>query len=208
MKYIFIVVLFVSSALNAGVKAVTDEGDIVFLHPNGTWEYENRQADKDVEIATNKATFTKSSGLTFQLRSKKTDVAAWINPKSWTFKKATSNNEAEYELQMKGEDLYGVMISEGIEIDPKVLIQIAFDNAKAAAQNMKIIKQEYRSVNGENVIYMEMQGTIQGIELTYFGYYFSNAKGTTQLLAYTATNLTKKYRNEIDTFLNGFSTES
>ena len=50
-----------------------------------------------------------------------------------------------------------------------------------------------------------MDGTIQGIKFSYFGYYYSDKSGSTQLLAYTASNLADKYKIEIENFLNGLS---
>ena len=52
---------------------------------------------------------------------------------------------------------------------------------------------------------MEMEGTLQGTSFTYLGYYYSNETGTTQFITYTGTSLVKKYRSDIEDFLNGFS---
>ena len=49
---------------------------------------------------------------------------------------------------------------------------------------------------------MQMDGTIQGIKFSYFGYYYSDKSGSTQLLVYTASNLADKYKIEIENFLN------
>jgi hypothetical protein len=50
---------------------------------------------------------------------------------------------------------------------------------------------------------MEMQGTIDGIDFTYLGYYMSTPAGSTQWMVYTSTNLMNEYRDEIETLLNG-----
>ena len=83
--------------------------------------------------------------------------------------------------------------------------QKALENARAGAPNMKVTEKEYRNVNGISVIYMEMEGTLQGTSFTYLGYYYSNETGTTQFITYTGTSLVKKYRSDIEDFLNGFS---
>ena len=129
-----------------------------------------------------------------------------INPKKWKFKKNENGHEsAEYTFQLKNGDLYGMAISEQVEIDVEELAKIAFDNARDAAPDTKIVKKEYRTVNGHKVIYMEMVGSIQSIKFKYLGYYYSNSSGSTQYLTYTSTNLVEKYKTEIDRFLNGFS---
>ena len=53
---------------------------------------------------------------------------------------------------------------------------------------------------------MQMDGTIQGIKFTYYGYYFSSPNGTIQLLTYTSSNLLNEYKKEFEDFLNGFVT--
>ena len=68
----------------------------------------------------------------------------------------------------------------------------------------KIIKQEYRIVNENKVLFIHMGCTAQGIKFNYLGYYYSDSSGSTQLVTYTAENLVDKYRSEINDFLNGF----
>ncbi len=80
---------------------------------------------------------------------------------------------------------------------------IAIENAKDAAPDIKVINEEYRSVNGVQVLMMQMSGTIRGMRFTYYGYYYSNSNGTIQLLTYTGENLFPNYLNDIEEFLNG-----
>jgi len=106
-------------------------------------------------------------------------------------------------LEKEG-DLYAMLISEKMEIPMETLKIIAFDNAKSAAPNMKITKEEYRMVNGVKVLMMQMEGTIQGMEITYSGYYYSNENGTIQLLTYTSQKLFDSLKGEIEKMMNGF----
>jgi len=207
MRIIVILILCVFS-LNviASKKAVTEEGDVVILNEDGTWSYEDGKPSNISEIPVNTKTFTKDKNAKFALKSNKTNSSFSINPKVWKFKKNENGHDtAEYTFQMKEGDLYGMAISEEIEIEVEELANIAFSNAKSAAPDTKIVKKEYRTVNGHKVIYMEMVGTIQSIKFKYLGYYYSNASGSTQYLAYTSANLVSKYKTEIDKFLNGFS---
>ena len=207
MKIITISILCLL-ALNvvASQKAITEEGDVVVLNDDGSWFYENGQVAISEELEVNSTTFSRPNNATFMLKSTKTNSAFWINPRKWKFEKNDNGHDAaEYTLNVKGSDLYGLIISEQLEIAVEELAKIALDNARGAAPDAKIIKKEYRMVNGNKVIYMEMEGTIQSIKFTYFGYYFSNSTGSTQFLAYTGSSLVKKYRADIDNLLNGFS---
>ena len=185
---------------------MTEEGDVVILNDDGTWNYEEVNGSRDIELTTNPNIFKKDNSSDFVLKSKKTNSIFSINPKKWTFTKNKNGNEpAEYKFKLKNADLYGMAISEQIEIDIEQLTKIAVSNAKGAAPDVKVVKKEYRVVNGNKVIYMEMVGTIQSIKFKYLGYYFSNSSGSTQYLVYTGESLVDKYKSDIDNFLNGFS---
>ena len=206
-KYIFLVICMFSFAASASQKAVTDEGEIVILNTNGTWVYQNSGAEQNDQIFENTNTFTKGEKLNFDLKSNTSGAKFSINPKAWTFKKGNEAQNAEFELKLKDGDLYGMAITERLQIPMPMLAQVAMANALEFAPNAKIVKQEYRIVNGNKVIYMEISGTSQGIKFKYFGYYHSNKSGSTQYLAYTGESLEELYRSDIDDFLNGFSVQ-
>ena len=97
-----------------------------------------------------------------------------------------------------------MLISEKLEIPIESLKAIAIENAKGAAPDIKVIKEEYRNVYGLQVMLMQMVGTIQGMRITYYGYYYSNSNGTIQLLTYTGEELFNDYLDTIESFINGF----
>ena len=73
------------------------------------------------------------------------------------------------------------------------------------AEQMEIVKEEYRMVNGQRVLHMQFDASSKGIKFTYTGYYYSNETGTTQLLCYTGKNLFKDYKQDFENMLNGFA---
>jgi len=50
-----------------------------------------------------------------------------------------------------------MMIAEKMEIPLESLKEIVLDNAKEAAPDIKIVKEEYRTVNGIRVLMMQMK---------------------------------------------------
>lgn len=56
---------------------------------------------------------------------------------------------------------------------------------------------------GVKVLLLQMNGTMQGIRFSYYGYYFSNSNGTVQFVTYTSTNLITSYLPKIELLLNG-----
>jgi hypothetical protein len=181
--------------------AVTEDGDEVFLYENGTWKY--KEKDIETEIPTNPIVFTKDNASTFLIKSSKLNVGFWINPKLWTFKKAVDNPDAEFELQFKSGDLYGMIISEKFEIPLESLKNIALENGRAVAPDLAIYKEEYRNVNGLKVLLLQMNGTMQGIKFSYYGYYYSSTQGTVQFITYTSQNLLNNFISESEKILNG-----
>jgi hypothetical protein len=188
----------------ADQKAVTESGDEVILYKNGTWKYKNKDIEYEKTIPTNNTPFTKDKTSTFLLKSKKNNTGVWIDPKKWIVKTSVTNEAAEYEFQLKGEDLYGMVITERIKIPVESLIDIAIINAKKSSPDIKTVHKEYRTVNGHRIIHMQMKGTVFGIKMHYIGYYFSNARGTTQLITYTSQSLFDKYHEDAMKLLNGF----
>ncbi len=137
------------------------------------------------------------------MKSKKLNIGFYLDPKIWALKKATDNPDAEYELQLRDRDLYGMVISEKVQIPLQTLRSVAVENGRSVAPDLRIIKEEYRNVNGIKVLLLHMNGTMQGIKFSCYGYYYSNEEGTLQFVTYTAQNLLESYLPKIEKLLNG-----
>ena len=196
-------ILLYTNMIYSQINAVTETGDQVILYQDHTWKYVNDSIKQNTEININDKEFIKDKQLSFLVKSNKINIGIWINPKEWSFSKGENDDAAEFKFQKKGGDLYAMLISEKIQIPIETLKGIAYENAKNAAPDIKIIKEEYRTVNSIKVLMMQMSGTIQGIKFIYFGYYYSNTNGTIQFITYTSENLFKTYFDDIELFLNG-----
>ena len=205
MKKVILLLICLSFAtqVSAQKKAVTEQGEEVILYEDGTWKFVNPDELLITEIPTNPAAFKKSEDASFLLKSTRLNLGFYINPKVWSFHKAVDNPEAEYELSLKGGDLYGSIITEKIEVPLETLKFIALENGKSIAPDFRVIKEEYRMVNDLKILFLQMDGTMQGIKFSYYGYYYSSPSGTVQFITYTSQNLLDDYRNDCDTLLNG-----
>jgi hypothetical protein len=192
------------STINAQQKAVTEVGEEVLLYENGTWKYANQEDEASNTAYVNPDPFFKSDDASFLLKSTKVDIGVWLDPTEWSFQKAADNPEAEYELQLKGEDLYGMIIAEKLEIPIENLKEIALENGREAAPDLQVIQEEYRTVNGQKVLFLQLNGTLQGIKFTYYGYYYSSPSGTVQFITYTSQGLLNSYIEDCEKILNGF----
>ena len=204
-KNIFSYLIFIISfSTFSQTNAVTDYGDRVVLYDDGTWKYIDGKDIEIKEIPINPNPFKKDETSTFLLKSSIFNVGIWLDTKEWKFNKANNNDDAEYELQLKNQDLYGTVITERLEIPLESLRNIALSNAQDVAPDSKIDHEEYRTVNGIKVLMLEMNGTISGIKFGYKGYYYSNPTGTIQIIIYTSQGLMATYNKNIEKLLNGF----
>ena len=72
---------------------------------------------KKFEVKTHKAVFNKDSKSSFRIRSTKNKTEFWIDPKDWAFNKAVGDTQVEYKFRLKGKDLYGMAITEKVQVD-------------------------------------------------------------------------------------------
>ena len=206
MRTLIITMLLLASTvfIHAQIKAVTETGDEVFLYQDGTWKYlAETGATDESESKTNETVFTRDKASTFLKKSKRANVVVWINTKIRSLTNNPTNEDAEIQVEKRTGDIYAMLITEKIQIPLESFKSIALQNAKNAAPDIKIIKDEYRNVNGKKVLMLQMSGTVQGIKVVYFGYYYSSEKGTTQLISYTGENLFKAHMTEMEVLLNG-----
>ena len=194
--------LFVFSFSFAQTYATTDEGKRVRLNENGTWEY---MKGTQAESNDGPKTFIKPASSTSLLKSKKNDFAVWYNPSKWQLSNKIGNVEAEYQLNLKGQDGYCMIITERIEIDIENLKDAALKNAQNADPHAVIEKEEDRFVNGNSVKMLRISGVVSGIKFVYSGYYASNESGTIQVVCFTSKNLLTNYEKDFEDLLNGFT---
>lgn len=203
MKYILVILGLLSSFTSSSqTNAITEEGIEVILFDDNSWTFKNKNSNENKEIRTNKSSYKYGKSSTFLVKSSSIPIGIYINPTKWSFQKE-GDSDTEYTFTLKGEDLYGQIINEKIEIPLENMKSIALDNFKSAAPDAKIINQEYRYVNNLKILMLHMEGTSQGVSFFFYGYYFSNENGTTQLVTYSSKPLFDTYYNDIQEFLNG-----
>lgn len=200
--------IFLALSLNAiaAQKAITDEGQVVILNSDHTWQFENSKSNLSSISSLNSKKFYKSTSQSFKVKASPTNMGVFIDAGKWTFAKEKDNsNRLSFRSKSSANsDIYAMLIPEGIEIEFETLAEIALENAKEVAPDTKILTKEYRYVNGFRVLYMVMEGTAKTIKFKYVGYYATNKSGTVQLVVYSSSNIVDAKMPEIEEFLNGF----
>ncbi len=172
------------------------------LSDDGTWKYVEEIKNTD-SIQVNPVQFTKPATANFLLKSKNSSAGFWLNSKKWNFEKSTGD-ASEYSFSLKeNTSVGGIVVSEAVGMELQSLRKFALNNIQSAASKFKIIREEYRYVNGLKVLYIESDATVQGMQLVYSNYYYSDSATTIQYLVYTAKSLAVKYKSAGEELLNG-----
>jgi hypothetical protein len=188
-----LVCTFISSGLSGDDKrAKTEDGREVILKDDGTWYYVGaaRKDKKASEIYQGK---------------RGTFVLALV-PGVWKKAEKTSNAVAEAEFRHKDGDAMAMVIAERLSIPLATLKEIVMRNIRKVDKEAKIVEEEKRTVNGNDVLFLTINAKVQGIPFTYMYYLYSGDAGTIQLLTFTGQNLFKEYKQDMEAFLNGFET--
>jgi len=187
--------------LSAQEKATTESGKKVLLWPNGTWkpvpEPSTPKPGGDYQRpkhSTDRITFPKSKFTVYY------DASIW--------KKVGPEQPTRQTYQHKDGDGYAVVIAERMQAPLETLKNLALTNAKNVAPDARFAFEETRTVNGLKVLVLQIKGTMQGMPITYFGYYYTGTEGCIQILTYTTDNLFDEFKNDFQAFLNGFTIES
>jgi hypothetical protein len=178
--------------------ATTEDGRRVLLYPDGRWKYEAPAA-----AAAAGKVYARGTAATERVDLLRGGMTLFIDPGKW--KQTPSDDPTKISFRHATGEAYGMVVAERLAIPLPRLREIAISNAREAAPDVKVTLEEHRRVNDVDVLAMQMEGTIQGIPFTYYGYYFSGAQGSVQLLTYTGSNLFSEYKPEFEEFLNGLT---
>jgi hypothetical protein len=206
MKRLCIAVLFLSvccdyqsTLAQTPTRARTENGKEVLLFPNGTW--------KSVEEARTKESpnnrYQKAIGATTLFKPERGNFGVWYDEKKWKIGTNQTELGSRTGFNLLRGDGYALVIAEGLQMPLSALRQAAIGNATAVSKDAKVIVEETRTVNGNQVLFMQIDGTIQDIPFSYLGYYYSGKQGAIQVITYTGQSLVSKYRLDMEEFLNG-----
>ncbi len=203
MVRIFVLILMLclagGNAFAAGeIEATTSDGRKVILKPDGAWKF----SEPAPVARAGGGEFTKPSNATKVLKSKKAFYEVWYDPAKWTIS-SQSNPESEFELRHSTGDAFAMSIAERISMPIGSLKQVAINNAKNVAPDLRVVSEGERTVNGAKVLVMRMEGTLSGIHFTYYGYYWAGKAGAVQLVTYTGQNLFNEFQKDFEDILNG-----
>ena len=179
-------------------RATTEDGRKVLLYPDGRWKYAPPAAKGRAEKS-----YIRGVAATEGIDLLRGGMTLFVDPAKW--KRTPSEDPTRISFRHSTGEAYGMVVAERLVIPLPRLKEIAISNAREAAPDVRVTLEEPRRVNDVDVLAMQMEGTIQGVPFTYYGYYFSGPHGSVQLLTYTGSNLFAEYKPEFEDFLNGLT---
>ena len=148
--------------------------------------------------------YTKSAGANRLFRGEHETYGMWIDDSIWKKSVASFNPVAEMQFVRDGGEAYGMVIAERIEIPRETLRDFAVQYIRNQDPEATILKQEMRTVNGQDVLCIQIEATVNGIPVMYYSYQYTGPAGSIQVTTFTGQSLFEEYDDSMTEFLNGF----
>ena len=196
--------LFYVSTVASQTKAVTVEGDTIYVYKNGTWSYEKLAdspefnefsfLDKELHIDTLSLDFKYSKNAKRQVTNADKQFIIKYDESKWKrVPPASLNEDAEFAFQSRQSDIWCVVIFEETPIDVDKLLRIAKKSMEDnTGSEVELLKTELRKVNGSNIMRAVMKAAFSGISFTFDSYYFSDEKGSVQFTTWASNKVWKR----------------
>lgn len=193
-------------------KAITTDGRRIILFDDGTWKYDLEPIPVESGTAvpdTAEDLYNKQVGGEYQTspynkkewRSNRTKFSVWFNPKKW--KMNLMNNTPPTEVSFHFIDIVCGVLTERLDVDMETWVHTTKLYRKQNFPSMKIQKEEWRTVNGLNVYFMEWETGDNRTNLKCYSYF---TKSSTELLQMTVSgppSVAIDRQEEIFRILNG-----
>ena len=155
-------------------------------------------------IADPDGKYTTPANATSLVRSKRGDFGIWLDASKWSSEKVRQNADAMFEFQHRNRDAYAMVIAEKEKMSLKTLKRIAIQNVEAVGKKVRVVSEEKRLINGNEVLMLKISAVIQSIPFIYYNYYYTGKIGSIQFITYTGANLFEEYKADFEDLLNGF----
>lgn len=181
--------LLATAAAAQTISATTEGGAKVQLFADGTWAYVDGQ----------------EAPAMLRLTSENGPYAVTFPSKKWS--RADSSTPNRHLLSHTTGSAGAVFASEGIPVALERLPDIALRSAKGADPAAELISSTMTTVNGVEVVQVEIEATVQSVPFHYRSYYFGGEKGNAALVVYAHRDRFVDLSADIDELLSGFETQ-
>ena len=124
-------------------------------------------------------------------------------PDEWTASRV--GETGTWQLNHKRGDAYVKFIAERTEIPTGVLSKTALDRVRELDPQMKILKEDKRSISGVEVVTVRFDSVLKGIPLSFLGYYYGGKEGSVQVLGWSGQNIFAEKQADLQELLDGLT---
>lgn len=197
-------------------RAITMDGRRIILYDNGTFRYEISEQKQShgtaVSSDTVQSLFPSAVREAVQsspynkkeYSSTRTKFSVWYNPKKW--KLVLNNQNPLEEASWHMADTYCNLITDRVEFDYETWIQRIKLSYKELDPQAKLVKEEWRTVNGNPLYHMVWAINFNRMKVTLYGYYLIGKGEIAQLVVQTPTSVAMDTQEEIYRLLSGLKT--
>ncbi|GAB2498353.1 hypothetical protein [Algoriphagus taiwanensis] len=215
-SFLFLFILFGIHSAFSQIKAVTENGDTIYVYNDGTWSYELRESSSQsgsmdflneiVEVETIDASFTTPASSKDKVKNAMDQFQIFFNSEDWRrVPPATLNDEAEFAFESKFSDVWSVVISEETPIEKETLFKIARKNMEDnTGTKPETISLTQFKVNGQDILRGVLRASFSGITFVFDTYYYSDERGSVQFTTWSSEAVWKKNEEKIQDLLKGF----
>lgn len=196
---LIVIVLVVFEGVSfSQTRATTEDGRAVILQKDGTWQLANVSKVPPVTI---KGVCQKPERATQGFRPNDNPAVVWFDPQVWRRNKA-GDDPTQFAFIDKGGNVVGSISASGFSVPMETIKNTVIEELRKKGP-AKVVLEENRIVNGEKVLCLRIEETVEGMPIIMYGYLYTGKNGIVSLQTITPQNLYPKYESEMTEFLNG-----
>ena len=104
----------------------------------------------------------------------------------------------------ESDSFFVTLIDETSQIPIDSMPDIAMMNAREVGTDVIEIVRGELNINGNRFTFLEYSANIKDFDVTYLGFYYSDASGTLQIVGWSTSNIFGETRGKIERFASGF----
>lgn len=123
---------------------------------------------------------------------------------AWRADPSVKTEAGAFQYVHSSGEVFMKVVSERIQIGLEKLAEIGVANVLKVDAAAKTTRRGPRRVNGLDMVFREVEATIDDVPLTFYIHYYSDTAGSIQLVGWTGRSLIGEHRSLIDQFVSGF----
>lgn len=145
--------------------------------------------------------YTRPPNATKRIKTPFGAFALWIDESHWKQGKSYKVGVLDFE-SIQGEG-YGQVVTEEIKVPRTGLRETALSDIQKIDPGARIVLKEERTVNGSQVLALQVDADFERIPVRFFGYCYAGTSGSIRVWTYTAQSAFDRSLAAFSDFLNG-----